>query len=114
MAFKIELIGVDKATGRIVKVLDITDKVSNATFAAGNQMQFEARDNAPVDTGDLVKSIQFRMKGKFTAIVKVLVGYGGFVEFGTTRMRAQPFFTPAFAVANAQYEAQLKKILKGA
>lgn len=115
MGFKVELIGVDKATGRIVKVLDVTDKVRGATQSAGSRMQSEARDMAPVDTGTLVKSIQLRMgKGGLEAEVKVGAFYGGYVEFGTVKMRAQPFFVPAFAIANGQYEADLKRILAGA
>lgn len=115
MAITIELIEVDKATGRILKVMDVTDKVKTATAQAGSKMQSEARDNAPVDTGTLVKSIQLRMsKGGLQATVKAQAGYAGFVEFGTVKMRAQPFFVPAFAVANAEYAAALNKILSDA
>lgn len=113
MSFTFEWVGVDKASGRIQRI-DVGNKVSNATFAAGRQMQIEARDNAPVDTGTLVKSIQSRMSGKFTAIVKAKAAYAGYVEFGTTKQRAQPFFTPAFATASAEYAAELEKILAGA
>jgi HK97 gp10 family phage protein len=111
----IELIGIDTVTGRIQKVLDVTDKVKSATAQAGSSMQTEARDMAPVDTGTLVKSIQFRMgKGGFEATVKAEAEYAGFVEFGTTKMRAQPYFVPAFVTVNAQYAAALEKILAGA
>ncbi len=64
---------------------------------------------APVDTGLLKKSIKVRAmkrsrKNKHTVAVRVVTGegffkgeafYGGFLEYGTTRMRARPFMRPA-------------------
>ena len=113
MVMTVKITGIQGSIARVREVANVPDEVLEATAEAGSSMQSEARDNAPVDTGTLVKSIQFRMQGPM-ARVEVKAGYGGFVEFGTTRMRAQPFFTPAFAKASKGYEKALRKILAGA
>jgi HK97 gp10 family phage protein len=110
VAITVELVGVPGAKRRIGRVGKIVPKVEAATARAGTMMQSDARDNAPVDTGNLVKSIIFTMIGSMLAIVEVAVGYGGFVEFGTTKMRAQPFFTPAFESTSTWYAKELERI----
>jgi HK97 gp10 family phage protein len=113
MSVTVEIKGIQAAIARVREVAKVSGEVLAATAEAGAEMQSEARDLAPVDTGTLVKSIQFRMNGQM-ATVEAKAGYAGFVEFGTTRMRAQPFFTPAFVTASGTYEIKLRKILAAA
>lgn len=68
----------------------------------------EAKRNAPVDTGRLRASIvagqaeaseygvsvEVKAGGK-SELDDVLVDYAPYIEFGTSRMAAQPFLTPA-------------------
>lgn len=68
---------------------------------------------APVDTGALRNSIQWSMSGPLAAIVAVGVNYGVYVEYGTRRMAAQPYFTPAVEWARPQFEAAVANALKG-
>lgn len=92
-----------------------------ATSAAAAVIRNEARNLAPVDTGEMKKDIQFKREREvrggelFTASYSVytrggkksrLSGkarnvdkdsfYWKFVEFGTAKMQAQPFMRPAF------------------
>jgi HK97 gp10 family phage protein len=66
--------------------------------AAMKEVATEARDEArrlaPKDTGDLVKGIRTRRIRGGWAVVS-LVFYGHFHEFGTVRLPARPFMTPA-------------------
>jgi len=61
----------------------------------------EAKRRAPVDTGTLRKSIRSKFGKRSSDSVTVEIGpsskayYGYFVEFGTSRMAAQPFLRPA-------------------
>lgn len=67
----------------------------------------QAKANVPVDTGDLKKSLKVRAMRKRRHRYGVMVAtsegwfegeqfYGGFIEFGTHKMAAQPFVRPAF------------------
>lgn len=58
----------------------------------------------PVDTGRLRASIgvsqTFTARGSVT-VVGTNVEYGGFIEYGTSRQRAQPYLRPALAAVRA-------------
>jgi HK97 gp10 family phage protein len=89
-----------------------------------------AREKVPVKSGDLKKSIKVRAlkrsrKNKHKVGARVVTGpgffkgeqyYGGFVEYGTRRMAAQPFMRPA-AIENRKrvprmLRAEIKKLLR--
>lgn len=60
----------------------------------------DAKIMAPVDTGNLRSSISTALSGdgraaSMTAEVGPTASYGIYVEFGTSRMRAQPYLFPA-------------------
>lgn len=66
----------------------------------------EAKKNCPVDTGNLRGSITVDING-VEAEVGTNVEYAPFVEYGTSRSKAQPFMTPA----KQTVEGQLNKII---
>lgn len=77
-------------------------QASQVIRAAGFQTEAVAKNRVPVDTGNLKLSISTgHPSGRDTAPgdLEVQVGptaeYGAFVEYGTTRMAAQPYMTPA-------------------
>lgn len=52
----------------------------------GKKIQADARRNAPVDTGNLRRSIkESKANNGFTSVVKVDAEYGVFVEYGTSK-----------------------------
>lgn len=53
-----------------------------------------AKTLVPVDTGALRESIHKEVEAD-SVIVATGTGYGGFVEVGTSKQRAQPFMGPA-------------------
>lgn len=80
-------------------------KVMNTTMV---NVQRLAKQGAPVDTGRLRASIHFsptrpNPRGRMTTRVTVRVHYGIHVEFGTSRMKAQPFLGPAFATERPKF-----------
>jgi HK97 gp10 family phage protein len=83
-------------------------KTEDDLVRVGMRVQSRARSLCPVDTGRLRSSIVMR-KGRdgrgFYVEVGTNVSYAPFVEFGTSRARAQPFLLPAVAEA-AGYLAQ--------
>lgn len=63
----------------------------------GAELQQKAQRNAPVDTGNLRRSINLSINdGGMTAEVTAMAEYSGYVEYGTRFMNAQPFVAPAF------------------
>lgn len=72
----------------------------------------EATRNCPVDTGFLRSSLYYRV-ADFSYTVGVKASYGGYVEFGTRYMMAQPYLRPAFIfVTRTITSAMSKEILK--
>jgi HK97 gp10 family phage protein len=69
----------------------------------GIQIQNAARSLCPVDTGRLRSSI-IMTKGRdsrgFYVEIGTNVKYAAFVEFGTSKQRAQPYLLPAVAMAS--------------
>lgn len=75
---------------------------------------------APVDTGALKNSLSpsgegnvFDMKpGDLFGVAGTSLEYAGFVEFGTRRMAAQPYLTPAAERQRPAFEAAMAHLLK--
>jgi len=76
------------------------------------QVEAGAKTRAPVDTGFLKSSIQAERKSRFHWLVNVLAEYAYFVEYGTYKMRAQPFLTPAVENLRNKWEAAWRALLK--
>jgi HK97 gp10 family phage protein len=77
-----------------------------------HDIEIDAALAAPVDTGFLRKSIQTETVDDLTSRVYVGAEYGVHVEYGTVRMRAQPFLRPALERAQKDLRASLVKIVK--
>ena len=67
---------------------------SAAATKAALDTQARARTKAPVDTGNLRASITVSTSGT-SAEVGPEAMYGGFQEFGTSKMSANPYMNPA-------------------
>jgi HK97 gp10 family phage protein len=74
--------------------------------ALGSAIAARAKENAPVDTGALKRSIYSDPEAP-VGTVRIVAGmpYALFVEFGTSRNRAQPFLRPAFMEASRLWRA---------
>lgn len=94
-------------TAGMVKAADRACKKTAFDIEAG------AKVRAPVDTGNLKGSIGAdRVK---EAHYRITVGahYGAYVEYGTYRMAAQPYFMPAFNAAISYFETAMRQIFAG-
>lgn len=77
------------------------------------EVQRTARDIVPVDTGTLKRSIHTQMYPKQNAgIVYTTTEYASYVEFGTSRMRAQPYMTPAMNAHRKEIKQNMVSFLK--
>ncbi len=71
----------------------LKDKIESAVAKGGKLVEGEAKALCPVDTGNLRGSITSQAAGTHCDI-GTNVEYGIYQEFGTYKMRAQPFLVP--------------------
>jgi len=65
-------------------------------------VEAEAKKRCPVDTGNLRSSITPVVESWAAGYVGTNTHYAPYVEYGTERMRAQPFLEPAFLEGQKQ------------
>lgn len=81
---------------------------------AGMLTEMDAKTTAPVDTGKLRQSIYFEtLDGGFTVRVTANTSYAAYVEYGTSRQRAQPYLIPAYRRRGQELIERLRRILRG-
>lgn len=97
------------------KLLDLSEKkeqkLKQAVGTSGLNIQRNAKLLCPVDTGTLRNSIMVDFEG-LTATVHTNIPYAPYVEFGTFRMRARPYLTPAAKQEEPRFLQRLIRILK--
>lgn len=114
LSLKVEVEGVDEAASRLAEVADSIERgVGDALREVAELIVSEAQSNAPVDTGFLRDSIHVAEESDTSVSVVADAEYAAYVEYGTSRMAAQPFFEPAVENARAEIEQRLRDILSG-
>jgi HK97 gp10 family phage protein len=89
--------GFDKMQAYIESLPEFVQKSADVLMAKGaDLMREEAQAIVPVRTGRLQRSVKVVRIESCFYLVGSDVEYAGFVEFGTSRMRAQPFLRPAW------------------
>ena len=98
-----------------LKTKEVQRKVNKATEKAIRDVVVDIANDAikgsPVDTGNNRRSIRFEAKGIEGAVFSTS-GYGGFLETGTVKMAAQPYFKPALDRNAHKLPAGIKAELK--
>lgn len=127
MPLTLKLTGADNLVARLVDLR--TARLKKSTEDNIRQICIDIRDTAkakaPVDTGSLQASIRLQTyHATGSAIIKLgvsaggyvtnprtgrIVNYARFVEYGTSRMRAQPYMRPAIE----QHKSRLPKMYRG-
>lgn len=100
-------------------IQDNTDEVAAAIGAAiargleaiGLQAEGYAAQKCPVDTGRLRNSITHTRVNN-DAYIGTNVEYAPYVEYGTSRQKAQPFLRPAAEGHASEYRAILEAMLR--
>jgi HK97 gp10 family phage protein len=93
MAFAIEIKNLDRIQENFTKAPKImTPILQKGITEAGAEIVRTEVEEAPHDTGNLQRSVQFRMSG-MTGIIQPLADYAGAVQFGT-----KPHMPPANAL----------------
>ena len=88
--------GIKKTAARLKNLVFAMEGVgAGAVQAAANQCADIARSYVPVDTGALKGSIAAVSDGSYASSVIASTPYAAMVEYGTSKMAAQPFMLPA-------------------
>ena len=66
-------------------------------------IETQAKIKVPVDTGALRASIQSEMTGETSGEVATNIEYAPYQEYGTSRMAATPYMTPAAEAERRHY-----------
>lgn len=102
--FIINLDRVEEQLGKIANPQIVQSAIEKTCL----KIEADAVDLCPVDTGNLRGSITTEI-GELEGAVGTNVEYAEFVEFGTSKMPAQPFLYPAFAKNKNDVIENIKK-----
>lgn len=110
----IEIEGLEKTQFKLKNLnLIKTQKVKEVVRDSAYTVERNAKRDCPVDTGRLRASISTTFhKDGFTAEVGTNVEYAPYIEFGTSKMKSQPFLHPAYKQEIIKFLAKLKIIFK--
>lgn len=109
---KVKIVGIEKLQKKLKKNVDMAD-VKRVVRHNGAEMQAKAQQNAPVDTGNLKRSIGLEVTdGGMSAEMEPTAEYGPYVELGTRFMEAQPYLKPAFDVQKEKFKNDMKKLTR--
>lgn len=109
---EIKLVGETKLVAKLKKNMQM-DLVKKAVRVNGAELQKKAQKKAPVDTGQLKRSIGMEITdGGLTAEVMDGVEYGAYQEYGTRFMNAQPFMQPSLQEQSKQFKKDLERCVK--
>lgn len=89
---------------------ELAPKVSATVITTALEVEAQAKQMAPVKTGNLRRSIGTQPVDAFHALVGTDVEYAPFQEYGTRHMAAHPYLTPAIEGARIRFVARLKKV----
>jgi|SRR5690625_782220 len=110
MEFKFK--GLDKLRRQIVKNADLGD-FRKEIKKHGAELQNNAMRKAPVDTGNLKRSITIEIKNDgMQAHIYPTAEYAPYVEYGTRYMTSQPFMRPSFQSQLEKFKADLQRLVK--
>jgi HK97 gp10 family phage protein len=92
------------------------DRLGRAVMAGAFVLEGAAKMKTPIDTGNLVNSINTVLisSDDTSAFAEVGTGveYAEHVEFGTSRMQAQPYMRPAFDENAETIKATIQRFAK--
>lgn len=102
-----------KVTSHIPRLTAAAHERAEAAVAkAAADIEAQAKARAPVDTGLLKNSInQPPPEEPMRRVVESPIHYSVFQEYGTSRMPAQPYMTPAVEFVKPSLEAAMRRLV---
>ncbi len=91
------------------EAIKFDEMVADELDRIGSLMQERASMDAPVDTGYLASHIEKNPTGKDTVTVVATAEYSGYVDQGTSKMAANPFFSKNVEIIQTQEIPNIEK-----
>lgn len=88
------------------------ERVTQVLRASALKIEALAKTKVPVRTGNLKNSLHSEVLKWDTAVVGTHVEYAPYVEFGTRKMSARPFFVPAVEAVVPEFKQAIQKVLE--
>ncbi|WP_206050820.1 HK97-gp10 family putative phage morphogenesis protein [Nocardioides speluncae] len=108
--FTIDLSEVHALAGHMLAHAEQTEPIAEQIVGkVAFDIEAAAKVLVPVDTGNLKNSIAADLNG-LEATVTADTEYADYVEFGTSRMAAQPYMGPAFDLRSPDLESALAQL----
>lgn len=110
----VQIEGLDSLRAHLSELPDqVRQGAGDALEEAAVEVERDMMMNVPIDQGELMAAIGHEVdRENLTADVGTQgsgVHYGQFVEFGTSKMPAQPFATPAAEAERGNFPARLER-----
>ncbi len=110
VAATIELEDLDELPDEQSQVLE--EEIHNIVESAGDNMVSYAQGIVPVRTGNLMASIFSEVDPDDLSItLGATADYASFIEYGTVKMRAQPFLQPAADIGEEEMNARIEEAI---
>ena len=110
VATTIELEDFDEVSDEQSQALE--EEVHTIVENAGDNMVIHAQGIVPVRTGNLMASIFAEVDEDNLAVtLGATADYASFIEYGTVKMRAQPFLEPAAAIGQEEMNARIEEAI---
>lgn len=84
-----------------------------ALAAVGVRAQADVAPRAPIDTGRLQNSINWRLQGDSAVAIGTNVEYAIYQEFGTSKIDPHPYLRPGITENTDAYRDIIKSYLEG-
>jgi HK97 gp10 family phage protein len=91
------------------EAIKFDEMVADELDRIGSLMQERASMDAPVDTGYMASHIEKENTGKDTVTVVATAEYSGYVDQGTSKMAANPFFSRNVEIIQTQEIPNIEK-----
>ena len=112
MAHEIKLEGIAEIDKKLAKNIK-KEAVKSIIKKNGAALQKKAQKKAPIDTGNLMRSIGLEIGNDgLTATVEPTAEYAAYVEYGTRFMKAQPYLKPTFDEQSKIFESDMEKLVR--
>ena len=110
VAATIELEDLDELPDEQSQALE--EEVHNIVENAGDSMVTYAQGIVPVRTGNLMASIFADVdEDNLSVTLGATADYASFIEYGTVKMRAQPFLQPAADIGEEEMNARIEEAI---
>jgi HK97 gp10 family phage protein len=110
VAATIELEDLDELPDQQSEALE--EEVHNIVETAADNMVSYAQGIVPVRTGNLLSSIFSEIdEDDLSVTLGATADYASFIEYGTVKMRPQPFLEPAAAIGQEEMNARIEETI---